>query len=159
LTDAAEQAFSGEEADLEQARPALGAMGENIFHVGPLGTGVAHKLLNNMLALPALFLTMEAMRIALKLGLDPRRAAAVIDASSGCNFLTRDWDRSRAVFDLFSRTEELAQLAMSLTQKDLDHACALAENSGVYPRVLQAARGAIRNCTGEEFRENLRSLI
>ncbi len=149
----------GEAADLEVARPVLRTMGENIFHTGPLGTGATIKLLNNMLALPTWFLTMEAMEIAIHLGIDPAHAAPVIEASTGCNFLTRDWNRSRAVLGLFSQTEEIAQVAMNLTNKDLEHASALAASAGVNPQVLEAVRNVIRQCNGPQFRARLRSLL
>src|SRR5919204_1356437 len=43
----------GGDADvLAACRPILEALGENIFHVGPLGTGEAVKLVNNLLAAP-----------------------------------------------------------------------------------------------------------
>jgi len=149
----------GEAADLEEARPVLRAMGENIFHTGALGTGATLKLLNNMLALPTWFLTMEAMEIAIKLGINPRSVAPVIEASTGCNFLTRDWNRSRAVLSLFSQTEEVAQVAMSLTNKDLEHASELAASAGVNPQVLEAARSVIRQCSSQEFRQRLVALL
>ena len=45
----------GEAADLEEARPALAAMGANIIHVGPVGSGEVAKLCNNLIAGVALW--------------------------------------------------------------------------------------------------------
>ena len=41
---------SGDEATFERARPVLEDLGENVFHLGELGTGHTIKLLNNFFA-------------------------------------------------------------------------------------------------------------
>ncbi len=51
----------GEAADLEAARPILGAFAARIFHAGPLGSGHAAKALNNVLSAVALIATSEAV--------------------------------------------------------------------------------------------------
>ena len=40
----------GDPADLDEARPALAAMGANIIHVGAVGAGEVAKLCNNLVA-------------------------------------------------------------------------------------------------------------
>src|SRR6267143_3442307 len=73
----------GEAADLEEARPALAAMGANIIHVGPVGSGEVAKLCNNLIAGVAMVAVSEAFRIAEGFGVDPKVLTGVIAKSSG----------------------------------------------------------------------------
>jgi len=73
----------GESADLDEARPALAAMGANIIHVGPVGSGEVAKLCNNLIAGVAMVAVSEAFRIAEGFGVDPKVLTSVISKSSG----------------------------------------------------------------------------
>jgi 3-hydroxyisobutyrate dehydrogenase len=73
----------GEAADLEEARPALAAMGANVIHVGPVGAGEVAKLCNNLIAGVAMVAVSEAFRIAEGFGVDPKILTSVIAKSSG----------------------------------------------------------------------------
>ncbi len=46
------------------------AMGKNLFHVGPLGQGLAMKILNNMLGQISTVAIAEALVLGVKAGLD-----------------------------------------------------------------------------------------
>jgi 3-hydroxyisobutyrate dehydrogenase len=73
----------GDAADVEEARPALAAMGANIIHVGPVGAGEVAKLCNNLIAGVAMVAVSEAFRIAEGFGVDPKILTSVISKSSG----------------------------------------------------------------------------
>ena len=73
----------GEAKDLEEARPALSAMGSNIIHVGPVGSGEVAKLCNNLIAGVATVAVSEAFRLAEGFGVDPKILTEVISKSSG----------------------------------------------------------------------------
>jgi 3-hydroxyisobutyrate dehydrogenase len=73
----------GEAADLEEARPALAAMGTTIIRVGPVGSGEVAKLCNNLIAGVAAVAVSEAFRIAEAFGVDARVLTDVIAKSSG----------------------------------------------------------------------------
>ena len=57
-------------SDLEEARLVFGAMADTIVHVGPFGSGIRLKLVNNYLGMVGMVLTGEALMFAAKLGLD-----------------------------------------------------------------------------------------
>ena len=59
------------------------AMGKNLFHVGPLGQGLAMKLLNNMLGQISTVAIAEALVFGVKAGLDPQKIYEVIRVSTG----------------------------------------------------------------------------
>lgn len=67
--------------------PALQAMGDKIFHMGPLGSAALIKVITNMLAFIHLVADGEALMLARKGGLDLGQAWAAIKASSGNSFV------------------------------------------------------------------------
>jgi 3-hydroxyisobutyrate dehydrogenase len=73
----------GDAGDLDEARPALSAMGTNVIHVGPVGAGEVAKLCNNLIAGVAMVAVSEAFRIAEGFGVDPKVLTDVISKSSG----------------------------------------------------------------------------
>lgn len=66
--------------DFAVVEPALRAFCENVFHVGPPGSGHVLKLVNNMLAMTVACATAEAFAVAAKAGLDLVKAYEVISA-------------------------------------------------------------------------------
>jgi 3-hydroxyisobutyrate dehydrogenase len=78
----------GGDPDLfETHRPALEAMGNRIFHVGPIGKAAVIKVITNMLAFIHLLACGEALMLAKKGGIDLAQAFHVISASSGSSFV------------------------------------------------------------------------
>jgi 3-hydroxyisobutyrate dehydrogenase len=73
----------GSAEDFQAALPALQAMGANIIHVGPVGSGEVAKLCNNLIAGVAAVALSEAFRIAEGFGVDPKVVTEVIAKSSG----------------------------------------------------------------------------
>ncbi len=61
----------GEPSDFEEARPLLEVVGSNVHHCGPLGSGQAVKLCNQILAALHMTALTEALRLAETLGVDP----------------------------------------------------------------------------------------
>ena len=61
------------------------AMGNRSFHVGPLGSGLAMKLVNNMLVQVNTVAVAEAMVLGVKAGLDPQMIYDVVRVSTGAS--------------------------------------------------------------------------
>ena len=78
----------GEEPVFQRVKPLLGALGNQIFHVGPLGAGHAVKALNNYLGAAGTLAGFEALIVAREFGLDPRPMLDAINASTGRNSTT-----------------------------------------------------------------------
>lgn len=70
-------------ADFQAALPALQAMGANVIHVGPVGSGEVAKLCNNLIAGVTAVAVSEAFRIAEGFGVDAKTVTEVIAKSSG----------------------------------------------------------------------------
>ena len=78
----------GGEADLVALHmAAMQAMGDRVFHMGPLGSASIIKVITNMLAFIHLKATSEALMLAKRGGLDLAQAWAAIQASSGNSFV------------------------------------------------------------------------
>jgi 3-hydroxyisobutyrate dehydrogenase len=77
----------GDGTDFDEARSVLAAMGGNIIHVGPVGSGEVAKLCNNLIAGVAAVAVSEAFRIAEGFGVDSKVLTDVISKSSGNTFV------------------------------------------------------------------------
>lgn len=77
----------GDKALFERHKPALQAMGGQIFHMGPLGSAAVIKVITNMLAFIHLVADGEALMLAKRGGLDLAQAFHAIRASSGNSFV------------------------------------------------------------------------
>ena len=80
--------LAGGDIDLfELHKPALQAMGGQLFHMGPLGSAAIIKVITNMLAFIHLVADAEALMLAKRGGLDLAQSWAAIKASSGTSFV------------------------------------------------------------------------
>ena len=77
----------GEKALFETHLPALKAIGNRHFHMGPLGSAAIIKVITNMLAFIHLKACAEALMLAKRGGLDLGQAWHAIAASSGTSFV------------------------------------------------------------------------
>ena len=77
----------GEKAVFEKHQAALQAIGNRIFHMGPLGAAAVIKVITNMLAFIHLVADAEALMLAKRGGLDLGQAWQAIAASSGTSFV------------------------------------------------------------------------
>jgi 3-hydroxyisobutyrate dehydrogenase len=78
----------GEKEAFAKVLPVLQKLGNQIFHVGPLGAGHAVKALNNYLGAAGTLAGFEALLIAQGFGLDPVPMMDAINASTGRNSTT-----------------------------------------------------------------------
>ncbi len=78
----------GEREIFEQARPVLEAMGkkENIFYVGPSGSGEVVKIVNNILCGAIAAAIAESFVLGAKAGVDVDTMARIIGVSSGASW-------------------------------------------------------------------------
>ena len=80
--------LAGGDKDLfDLHHPAMQAMGDKIFHMGPLGSACIIKVITNMLAFIHLKATSEALMLARRGGLDLGQVWHAIAASSGNSFV------------------------------------------------------------------------
>lgn len=75
-------------AAIERVKPVLACMGNRLFEVGSLGCGHALKALNNFVAAAGYAAAAEALLIGRRFGLDPATMLAIMNVSTGRNFIT-----------------------------------------------------------------------
>ena len=78
----------GGDAALDRARPVLGAMGKNIFHMGASGAGQVAKLCNNMALGVIMAVTGEALALGVAHGLDATALSQMMAVSTGRSWAT-----------------------------------------------------------------------
>lgn len=83
----------GDDAAVRYCWPYFEAVGQHIFHVGPLGSGLVGKLVNNLIAIGSYALQLEAMELAAAYGMSEDTITTVVSASQGDNRGIRTWGR------------------------------------------------------------------
>jgi 3-hydroxyisobutyrate dehydrogenase len=78
---------AGDKDLFEMHHKALEAIGNKIFHMGPIGSAAVIKVITNMLAFIHLVADAEALMLAKRGGLDLGQAWRAITASSGTSFV------------------------------------------------------------------------
>ncbi|MBL4621667.1 MAG: NAD(P)-dependent oxidoreductase, partial [Immundisolibacteraceae bacterium] len=73
----------GAEGTVDKARPLLERLGDQLFHVGPVGSGQIVKQVNNMSAAVSLIGTLEGLLVASKHGLDLKQNLEVMRVGTG----------------------------------------------------------------------------
>jgi 3-hydroxyisobutyrate dehydrogenase len=105
--------------------PALQAMGDRIFHMGPLGSAAVIKVITNMLAFIHLVADGEALMLAKRGGLDLKTAWEAIAASSGSSFVHETEGQL-----ILNGSYDIA-FSMDLALKDLGFAMGFGREFGV----------------------------
>jgi len=98
---------------VERCRPVLETYGDPVLHVGPLGSGLEAKVLNNTVFAAQLALAAEVFELAAARGLDQQAVATILASGSGRSYAADVV--AGGGFDL----EGLAPLAGTLLAKDV----------------------------------------
>lgn len=134
----------GSAADLERARPLLGAMGKTITLCGPAGAGHALKALNNFLSAAGLVAMCEALVVGEAFGLDPGTMVDVFNSSTGKSNATEVKGRQFVVPRNFA-----SGFSARLMAKDLRTAGDVAQHLKLNVPMLQQAMGYWTSAEGK----------
>ncbi|HEX5778254.1 MAG TPA: NAD(P)-dependent oxidoreductase [Xanthobacteraceae bacterium] len=104
----------GSDEALGRARPVLEAMGQHIFHVGPLGAGHTMKAINNVTTALSFLCTAEALLVGKSYGLNARAMLDVMNVSTGYSFASQN----RFLNDVITRKFE-DRFRLDLMLKDM----------------------------------------
>lgn len=145
--------MGGARADCDALRPLMEAMGETIFYCGPLGSGQATKIVNNLVGITTLMIAAEAYRIGLDNGLFLPDAMPVFEASTGRNFFTAKADDAPEAYGAWAKTRADFESLQAILRKDIDLALSIGNGSGPLPmtRALRAVLGAVSDETFENW--------
>lgn len=142
----------GDARDLQEARPALAAMGSNVIHVGAVGAGEVAKLCNNLIAGVAMVAVSEAFRIAEGFGVDPKILTQVISKSSGHTWVMEHGHPVPGIVDRAASNRDYAPGFMTdLMAKDLGLAVDAARGLRIPVVVAPAAQQLLRLASSHGF--------
>lgn len=125
-------------------RPYLEAMGKDLFVIGELGSGLAVKLINNIVALGNAYVFTEALTIGVEADLDVDRIVEVMSASSGKNWCTDNWDMYKAFMSLILTQPSFQQTA----EKDINTAIEWSRDLNLDIPSLEHVRSIIQSSIG-----------
>ena len=111
---------------VERAKPLFDLFGKKTFHMGPVGSGVATKLCNNMITITTHALVAEAMVLGVKAGVDAARLYEVLHSSTAYSRTLE-----RVVPNHFLKRNFKAASNVTTVMKDLDCALLTARRLGV----------------------------
>lgn len=149
----------GAEASLvARVEPVLLRMGKKVFHCGEQGAGLSTKLANNYLLAINNIATAEAMNLGMRWGLDPKKLAGVLNASTGRCWPSEVNNPVRGVVEAAPAGRDYAGgFGIGLMKKDLRLAMMAAEEAGAHMELAEAARRVyeeadqMEECRGRDF--------
>jgi len=140
---------AGDQSDFARAKPVLDDLGENVFHVGPLGAGHTLKLINNFFAMTTAMAMSEAFAMADLAGLKRETLYEVMSAGPLKSGMM-DFLKAYAV------DGEIA-LAFSVANagKDVGYYAKMADDFGVPSQMSNAAKNTLGLAKAQGFGEHM----
>ena len=126
--------WGGDEVLADRLATALAPIAARFVHLGPVGSGHAMKAINNALLAVNILTAAEGLVALARLGIDPRAAVEVLNASSGRSFVTESLVPERV---LTGKWPALFRLA--LLEKDVGIACEVTADAGTSSPILDRA--------------------
>ena len=129
---------SGDEAAYGRVEAVLNDLGENVFHLGELGTGHTIKLINNFYAQTVANGMAEAFAMADKTGVDRQKVYDVM-AAGPLHSGMMDFIKAYAI----DGNPDMLAFSVKNARKDIGYYAAMAENLGVESVMITGARQAL----------------
>lgn len=129
---------AGEKGDFDRAKPVFDDLGENVFHVGPIGAGHTLKLINNFYAMTTACAMSEAFAMADLAGLK-RETLYDVMSSGPLKSGMMDWIKANAV------DKDPKALAFTIVNglKDLGYYSSMADDFKVPSFIAPATKNAL----------------
>lgn len=127
----------GDAAALERARPVLDAYATDVFHAGPVGAGVAMKIVNNLVTWSGIVTAAQAFRLAAAGGVDLAVLQALMSANGNLTPVTRAFS---ARFTGAATDRAFQESQAGIGDKDLQLAAEFARAVGADVPVAEQAR-------------------
>ena len=141
---------AGHLSDFERSKPVLMDLGENVFHVGPVGAGHTLKLINNFFAMTTACTMAEAFAMADLAGLKREMLYAVMSAGPLKSGMM-DFIKAEAV------DKDPGKLAFSVANglKDVGYYSRMAEDFGVQSFIAPATRETLNKAANSGFDQRM----
>ncbi len=129
---------AGDKAAYDKVKPVLDDLGENVFHLGPLGAGHTIKLINNFFAMTTANAMSEAFAMADKAGV-PRQGLYDVMAAGPLRSGMMDFVKAYAI----DGNPEMLAFTVKNAAKDVGYYVQMAQDAGVDSIMSQCARRAL----------------
>ncbi len=106
--------LGGEKDVLNRLNPLFSAMGKYIHHVGPFSSGMTAKVLNNFCAATSIASTRIVLDWALELGIDRSALLAILNDSSGQNWVSSNFEELEFARDGYDPNNTIGIVAKDL---------------------------------------------
>jgi 3-hydroxyisobutyrate dehydrogenase-like beta-hydroxyacid dehydrogenase len=143
----------------DRARPVFEAMGNVVRHVGDVGSGLAVKLVNNMIAIQTLPVVAESLRVGVEQGIDLATLVEVIRESSGNTWITQNWDQTQAFLQLLLSDPAQLESLLATGRKDLELAREFCAEAGLAAPLLEQSIATLDARGAEGLRADLEAMI
>lgn len=143
----------GEKGDLEKARPVLAAMSRGVEHLGPSGSGVTMKLLNNLICGVQIAVMAEAVALIERTGMDRDKVLSLLYAGAPGSPIIKTIGPRMA-----ERNYEV-NFFLRLMEKDMRYALALGAEHAVKMETVAAARRQFHAAVESGFGEKDMSAV
>ena len=141
---------AGPEAAFARAEPILRDLGENVFHVGPLGTGHTLKLVNNFFAMTTACAMAEAFAMADRAGIERATLYEVMSAGPLKSGMM-DFVKAQAVDGV---PDQLA-FSVANARKDVGYYGRMADDLGAPSVMSPAAKQALSLAAAEGWGQRM----
>ncbi len=140
---------AGDKAIFDRVKPILDDLGENVFHVGPLGAGHTLKLINNFYAMTTAMAMSEAFAMADLAGL-PRQTLYDVMSAGPLKSGMMDFIRAQAI-------DGEIQLAFSVAnaRKDVGYYSKMADDLDVPSLMSHAAKNTLGLAKAQGFGDHM----
>ncbi len=118
----------GSEADYNQVKPALDAIGDKVTYIGDIGAGSVAKLVHNMIAICTTQLLAEAFTMGVKAGVKPEALLRAVQGGAYGQGMVLNAALPRMIF---RGNFDYVTFALKLARKDLGLATELARELNV----------------------------
>lgn len=139
---------SGDQATFDKVKPVLDVLGENVFHLGELGTGHTIKLINNFFAMTTACAMSEAFAMADKAGIDREKLYGVMSAGPLHSGMM-DFVKAYAV----GKDNSALAFSINNANKDVGYFLQMAGDLGVNSHIAPATSGMLKGAA-EDGRGN-----
>jgi 3-hydroxyisobutyrate dehydrogenase-like beta-hydroxyacid dehydrogenase len=141
---------AGERQVFDKVKPVLDDLGENVFHLGPLGAGHAVKLINNFFAMTTASAMSEAFAMADLAGVERQQLYDVM-AAGPLHSGMMDFIKEYAV----NGKPDMLAFAIKNARKDLGYYSAMADDFGAPTIISPATKQALTLATGQGRGEHM----
>jgi len=129
---------SGDKTAFDKVKPVLDQLGENVFHLGALGSGHTIKLINNFFAMTTANAMAEAFAMADKMGV-PRQSLYDVMSAGPLKSGMMDFVKAYAV----DGNPQMLAFAIVNAKKDVGYYSKMASDAGADSIMSTAARTAL----------------